>query len=162
MFEKLDIKKFSAVFPYLIYRRVVLTGPGILLFPIDMGYWFWFRDMRAQSPEIDVAGVTFNEGLSFELIGSAVHRVYQDVPIPLRLVSTPASDGIQAFAGGQFTAASVSSTKKLNYMIPNRDNIQIRVTGQDATPFPATMDIVLCGYLIPDNAGIEWKGSNDA
>lgn len=162
MHPKIDVEKISGTYPLFIYRRLALPTDRVpFFFPIDPGFWYWLRFIRAKWPEIDAAGATFAPELTIEIVESAVHRVHQNATFNLRLITSPASNGVQINAGGQMTATGPRSQKMLNEIRPQRDNITFYISGQNATPFPAFIDLVVFGYMIPDSALMQWKGTND-
>lgn len=162
MIRKINVEEISGTFPLFIYRRIALASARPpFFFAIDPGYWFWLRSLRAKWPEVDAAGVTFAPELNIEIIESSVHRVHQNTPVSIRLLCSPGSQGVQINAGGKMTATPVTGQKMLNEMRPFRDNITFYVSGQNTTPFPAFVDIVAIGYMIPDKRSIAWKGTND-
>lgn len=137
--------------PYFIYRRVTLNaGTEYFIEKIEQGFYYLLREIVVAYPELDVAGVVFGPELSFRMVQKAQDIYPQDVPIPFRLVSTPGNDGIQITAGGQLTATPVKANKILNIVYPEKDSIEIKITGQNGTN-PEIIDIMLNGYLIPVN-----------
>jgi hypothetical protein len=137
--------------PYFIYRRITLNaGTEYFLEKIEQGFYYLLREIVVAYPELDVAGVNFGPELSFEMVQRAQDIFPQDEPIPFRHVSTPGNDGIQVTAGLQLTATPVKANKILNVIYPEKDNIEIKITGQNGTN-PVFIDIMLNGYLIPVN-----------
>jgi hypothetical protein len=160
MIDIIDTTLTKSIYPNYIYRRVnLVSGTNYLLFPIEYGYWYWLRAVRAKWPEVDAAGAVFAPELFIEI--NEATRVHQRAPVPLRLITSPASNGVQINAGGQMTATGPRAVKMLNEIRASRDNITIIITGQNATPFPAFVDILIMGYMIPDSEFINWRGSND-
>lgn len=157
-----DATRARSVYPNFVYQRInLIAGNNWFLFPIDSGYWFWMRGIRAKWPEIDTAGLVFAPEIFIQINESSRNRVHQNAPVPIRLIATPASNNVQINATGELTATGVTSAKMLNEIRPARDNITFIITGQNATPFPAWIDIVVIGYMIPDADFAYWRGSND-
>lgn len=160
--DPVDVERVSKSQPFFIYQRVqLLTFKNYFTFSIEAGYWYWIREIRSTWSEIDAAGAVFAPDILVEVVESAVARVHQTAPFPLRLISTPNCAGVQINAGGQLTAAPLKNVKMINEVRMYRDNVQLLVSGQNATSFPAFADIVIVGYLIPDSKLPNWKGSND-
>lgn len=163
LLELIDADRALTRWPFYIYRRVqMLGGKNYFFFPIDRGYQYWFREIRAKWPEVDAAGVVFAPEIFIEIDESSYHRVHQNSPVPLRLITSPSSNGVQINAAGEMTATGPRMSKKLNEMRPTQDNIMITLSGQNATPFPAFVDVMIMGYMIPDTYYPEWEGTNDA
>ncbi|MDD5688615.1 MAG: hypothetical protein PHE88_12375 [Elusimicrobia bacterium] len=162
MFKKIEVNKLPDMFPYLIYQRVPLFpgARGKFYFPIDAGYWYWLHHLRCKYPEVDAAGVVFNVGMNIEMRGSARHREYENAPVSLKLLTSPCGNGVQLFAPAGMTATGPTSHFAINEMLPRRDNIEIYFSGHNATPFPAFIDCVLVGYMIPDKRMEQFKGTN--
>lgn len=160
--KKINVDEIKGIFPFLIYQRINMIGAkNRFLFPIEAGYWFFLRFIRAKWAELDAAAATFAPEINIEVVESAVHRVHQNNPFPFRLITSPASHGVQINAGGQLTATGPRREKTLDEMRPYRDNITLLLSGQNATPFPAFVDVAVVGYMIPDKSCVEWKGSNN-
>jgi hypothetical protein len=135
--------------PFFIYRRLnLLQLTERFFYKVDQGFYYLLRDIIFKYPEIDATGAIFGPFLEFRLVQKAQDIYPDDVPIPLRLVSTPASFGNAINAAGQMTANSPRNQKTLNTMYPQKDNIEIKITGQNGVT-PTVVDIVLNGYLLP-------------
>lgn len=160
-----NVEEISGTFPLFIYRRISLaTARPPFFFAIDPGYWYWLRFLRAKwyEQDSDDPGLGLAPEINIEIVESSVHRVHQNAPVSLRLLCSPASSGCQLTAFGH-TATPATGQKILNEMRPFRDNITFYVTGQNlaGTVFPAYVDIVCIGYMIPDKRSVAWKGTND-
>src|SRR3990172_7712996 len=152
MLELIDVNKCCNRQPYMVYQRVTIAGPkAYFMFPLDYGFWFFVRRFLVRWPEIDAAGAAFAPELRIEIMERAANHNQQQDAIPLRLFTTPASNGIQVNAGGLLTSAGPKFSKLINHVLPSRDNIEIVITGQNGTPFPALVDIAIVGYLVPDS-----------
>ena len=162
MIGKIDIDMWRSVYPFFIYQQVALLPGhrGTLLFTIPQDYWYLMRRIICKAPELDAAGATFNPGLFIEIRGSSRHRDYQNAPIPIRHLSTPGQGGIQVTVAGQLTAAQPSSLVLIDEILPQYDNIEMYFSGNDVTPFPAFIDVVLTGHMVPDRYLSQWCGSN--
>lgn len=162
MLKKIEVDKLMDMAPYLIYQRVnlIANAPGKFYFPIEPGYWYWLRQIRCKWNEVDAAGVVYNPGMFIEMRGSSRHRTYQDAPIPLRLISSPGGNGVNQVLPNLMTATGPASFKMIDEILPQRDNIEIYLTGHNVTPFPAFIDVLLVGYMIPDKSMVQFKGVN--
>lgn len=162
MLKKIDVNKLTEIVPLFIYQRINLfaNARGAFLYPIENGYWYWIRHIRCQWPEVDAAGVVYNPGMAIEIRGSARHREYQNAPIPLRLLSSPCGNGVRLTAPAGMTATGPTSFKIIDEMLPQRDNIELYFTGHNVTPFPAFIDVMLVGYMIPDKKMVQFRGIN--
>jgi len=135
--------------PYFIYQRLTLAHPTeYFLEYVNQGFYYLLRDIYVSYPELDAAGATFGPELRFELKQKAQDIIPQDVPLPFRLCCTPGNDGIQATAANLLTAQPPKYNKMFNIIYPEKDNIEIKITGQNLTT-PTVVDIMLNGYLIP-------------
>jgi hypothetical protein len=135
--------------PFFVYRRLVLAQPTEKFFyRVDQGFYYLLRDIIIKYPEIDATGAIFGPFLEFRIIQKAQDIYPEDTPIPIRLISSPASYGVAINAAGQMTATQPTGAKTLNTIYPQKDNIEIRITGQNGVT-PAVVDIVLNGYLLP-------------
>lgn len=162
VYEKIDVNEWKGTYPYIIYQRVNLVAiKNPFFFLIETGYWYLLRHIRAKWAEIDAAGATFAPEISIEVIGSARHRVFQNNPIPLRHLTTPTSRGVQITGAGDMTSINPWRTIAFDDVRMHQDNITFLVSGQNATPFPAFVDLIVVGYMIPDNRFLQWKGTND-
>lgn len=163
MLEKIAVDKLKDRFPFLIYQRINLipNSRGPFFFVINSGYWYIIRHIRCQWAEV-AAGVApaFNPGMNIEIRGSGRHREYQNAPVPLRLLSSPCGNGVTLTAPAGMTATGTESVKMIDELLPQRENIEIYLSGHDATPFPAFIDILLVGYMIPDEKMVQFKGGN--
>lgn len=146
---RLDIDSISKSQPFFIYRRIVLLQPTEYFFHrVDQGFYYLLRDIIFKYPEIDATGAIFGPFLEFRLVQKAQNIYAEDVPIPLRLVSSPASFGVAINAAGQMTPVQPENQKTLNTIYPQKDNIEIKITGQNGVT-PEVVEIVLNGYMIP-------------
>ena len=161
LIDKIDVNNARQVQPYVIYRRInMITGKNPLFFPIPYGYWYYIHRIYSQWPELDTAGLVFAPEISFENPENSRHIVHENNPVPIRLVTSPAEHNTQINAAGLLTAMPPLKTVDIDYVLPQRDNIQIYVSGQNATPFPAWIDIMMLGYLVPDVRLPHWRGTN--
>lgn len=146
--------------PYFVYQRITLISPiEYFFFHIDFGFYYLLRNLIVKYPEVDSTGAIFGPHLRFETVQRSTEQYAQDEPIPIELVSTPGSAGISINAAAQMTTQGPSSQKKFNVIYPHRDNIEIKISGQNGTT-PELIDIVAVGYLIPFNKVNMW-GEND-
>ena len=145
--ENLDSTRESQ--PYFIYRRILLTSPVVhFLFPVDYGFWYLLRKMYVKYPEVDITGAIFGPHLRFETYQRAANKFPQNVPIPFELITSPGSAGVTIDAAGNMTATGIKNSKLQNVVHPFRDNIEIKISGQNLIT-PTQIDIALHGYLIP-------------
>src|SRR4030043_269468 len=160
MYDKIKVNELMGMFPFFIYQRVALpaTSVGKFLYPVEIGYWYWIRRIICKWAEVDTAGIVFNPGMLIEIFGSSRHRSYQNVPVSLRLLSSPCGNGVQINATGQMTATCPSSTKSINELLLQRDNIVMQFSGHNATPFPFFINVMLVGYMIPDRKMAQFRG----
>jgi hypothetical protein len=150
------------MFPFFIFQRVALipNARGVFLYPIETGYWYWLRKILCKWAEVDAAGAVFIPDMLIEISGSSRHRSYQDNPVSLRLLSSPCGNGVNINVAGQMTATGPSSAIAIDELLPQRDNIVMHFSGNNATPFPAFINVCLVGYMIPDNKMIQFRGTN--
>ncbi len=160
MLNKININDLREMFPYLIYQRILLpaNARGQFFFPVENGYYYWLRHIRCKWPEVGAAA--FNQGMNIEIRGSARHREYQDAPVSLRLLSTPCGNGVALVGAAGMTATGPGSVKLIDEILFQRDNIEIYISGHNAVPFPAFIDILLIGYMIPDKRNVQFRGTN--
>lgn len=161
LIDKIDVDKARGVQPYFIYRRLnLIAWKNPFFFPIPDGYWYYIHRLYSQWPEVDAAGVVFAPEISIENPENSRHIVHENNPVPLRLFTTPAEHNTVINVAGLLTAMPPLPTINIDYVLPQHDNIQLYVSGQNATPFPAWIDIVICGYLVPDTRLPQWRGTN--
>lgn len=164
-FRKIDLRQAAASQPYFVYARVSLAQPRVYtVYEVPYGFNYLLRRVVSRW---DGAAVGINNGLSIpaELFNSAQSRPRQNEPIPVHLFSSPAGDN-QAVAvpgaplGIQFFATPRTSARIVNIAFPYGDAVRVVVSNPDI-PGAAVQffDIVLEGYLIPENSLGMWGGS---
>lgn len=180
MEEKIDIDMLADVQPWFYHERVALCNPvsfvppvaplpyGFMNYKIDFGYSFLLRKMRTHFAQFDMDGfgghTTFLNTMRIELTEKAFNIVPQNLPTPLNLCTTPASedvihDPMQVGNINDLTATAPKADKLINKLFPHGSNIHIIVTGNEALVpkiFPFYVHIVLIGYLIPDRTLSMW------
>jgi hypothetical protein len=162
MFDKIKVEEWKNVAPLFIYRRInMVTFKNPFYFALTPGYWYVLRSIRAKWPEIDAAGAVFAPEINIDINESARAKVHQNVPVPLRLLTSPASNGVQINAGLQMTATGPRNVKILDEVRLFQDNVTFQISGQNATPFPAFVDILVIGYLFPGGNSPMWKGTTN-
>lgn len=160
--EKIDVNEMRDVFPYFIYQRVNMIGAkNPFFFQVEYGFWYYVRRICARWPEIDAAGAVFAPEINIEFPESARHITHENMPYPLRIITTPGSHGVQIDLGNNLTANIPVKAFEQDIVLLQSDNITFWLSGQNATPFPAWIDILVIGYMIPDSEIDRWKGSND-
>jgi hypothetical protein len=179
MIENIDLESLASTQPYFYHERVTLQNPpmtlpaaklpyGYMNFKVDHGFNFLLRKVRTHFAQFDMVGgvhTTFLNSMNVELVEKAYNVTPQNVPIPLSLFTTPASEGVtldpsEIAAYDQLTATAPMSDKLINKLFPNGSNIEIYVSGNSllATTFPMYVHIVLIGYLIPAKTLAMWGG----
>lgn len=157
MVGELDLTKETQ--PFFIYKRLELTEPTVYFFyQLDYGFWYLLRRVHTKYPELDSQG-SFGPTLRLEFYQMAQTKTPQNVPIPDVLFCTPSSRAVQIDPAGMTTATQPKNAKLQNIVYAFRDNIQIKVTGQDLTN-PKHVDIMLVGYQLPAGRRVMWEGSH--
>lgn len=158
MLDFTNLQAYKNNQPYYIYKRVQLTSPeGYFLHAIDYGFWYLLRRVHVKFPEVDTAGAVFYPQLNLYAVERASNKISQNVPIPFRLIGTPASEGVTVTAGNQMTATGIKNVKLLNKVLPFRDNLEFYISGQNPIGDPPFIDVVCIGYLISDNELSMWN-----
>lgn len=148
--------------PWFIYKRITLNQPkNYFLEPIDYGFWYILRSINVKYPEIDAAGVVFFGDLEIEFYERASNKWVQNVPIPIRLLSTPHKEGVQINAVNQMTATPLKASILRNIFFPYRDNIEMYISGQNPAGMPVIIDICLVGYYLSAKERVMWEGESD-
>ena len=164
---KLDIDLLRQQVPAWFYKRFDLTAGGTKFdytIPIDYGFGYLLRSINTKWPEME--GETLHSKYSIEFIITSRGRILQNVPYPIRLISTPAEVGVTVNAAPVpvdndifsvcFKATPVKNRILLNYYYQYRETIYIRIDTIFSTELNY-FDLVLDGYYIPEKILDLWK-----
>jgi hypothetical protein len=176
--------------PYWVYKRLRFETSGqprqLFVEQINPGFIYLLREIivKASSALNNGSSWVVQEPFFNEMFSSSSLKARQTIPIPIDLVSPPASDGTEHvsvkspdFAGYETiymtapaavdqnaygvnaSSQGIRYAKKLNYFYPYGDVIRVDFTGIPNSEGTAYLDCVLCGYYIPERALDYWKGA---
>lgn len=152
--KKINVSDYTDYFPYWIYGQLTLGTPrAFFLNSIPAGYGYLLRKVVCKWPDVNSLATSYNKNLFIEFFDQTSFVARQFAPIPLELISSYCNNMIRnsaPAAGGGYPVGSVASTAMLNFYYPYGDTVNIQITGQVASN-PATIDIVLQGYYIPED-----------
>jgi len=158
--------------PYFIFQRIEFSHYREYFFQkIDHGYGYFLKRVIFRYPErYDLLQAqVLTPQINFEFFLKSYYKSRQVDPIPGRLLSTPSNHGVSGAAplpvdnnifSVCFTAGERKSYKRLDWLYPYSDTIEINITGQDAGMLSRThqyVDIVLDGYLVPSQESKLWR-----
>jgi len=171
-FEPVDLKVAAATQPYFVFSRLSLAAPRVYdLYTVPFGFNYLLRRVISRWDGI-VVGSLESYTLPVEIFNAAQQRARQNAPVPLPLVSTPGGDTTVAVEpsaplGVSFVVLPRHSAKIINIGFPYGDTVKLEVSTPFPAPVPTAIDIVLEGYLVPEQALGMWgkekrKGGGNA
>lgn len=180
--KKVNIDIVQQNIPQFFYKRFELSlkATGYFIIPIDYGYAYLLRTIRTKWPT-NIPGEPVL-ALSFEAkyIQQHASRELQNRSYRQDLISTPGTagkttNGTGAFIQGVFSAPApapfdakgfninfsanpVKNNVVLDYFYQRREALDLRINFDIMnTRVGQYVDVLLCGYYIPDLTLKEWK-----
>lgn len=161
----IDKNFFEQITPFFFYKRV-LFGDKIedIIFTVDYGYDYFLNEFSYRCAE-------FNDSLQklkIELIKGARSRSLQNQAYFARLVSTPGnSNGVvyttapsavdQDAFGVNATATPLENRVRYSEPYLYSENIQIKLSWDTVPDQPGYVDLLLCGYNVPEKVLQMWN-----
>jgi hypothetical protein len=189
--ELISLKDLRGIFPHYFYQRIRVDAPSLFFAEkIPLSYGYVVRRVWIKYPSyvnIDIGeGQIFKVAapeLKLEFLEIASGKTRQPSPLPVSLISSPASNGEsymstapspvdqQGFGMNNSASGSIKYSSILNYLLQYGDQVWIKFTGQnlqsiiegvEVTPFwnPGFIDIIVEGYMVPENKFDVTKGGN--
>lgn len=156
-----DVNEYKEQFPYFIYSQLTLNTPrSFFLNTIAQGYGYLLRKVICKYPDVDSGVTQFNKDLFIEFFDNTAFQARQVAPIPLQLISTYNNNVIRntvPAAPATYPVGKIESYAMLNFYYPYGETINIQITGQVSSN-PATVDIILCGYYLPEDTSLTVGG----
>ena len=174
---KIDVVRQNV--PQFYYKRLDVNNLalGYFIIPIDIGYAYLLRTVKTKY-SVWVEEVSLLS-MKVEFIQQHAGRELQSEPIPFNLFSTPnnagatlnngvATPGVTVNAAPQpvdntafdvnFSANPVKNNMILNYFYQRREDLYLKISFEpEVIRNSGYIDILLCGYLIPDFTVKEWE-----
>ena len=160
-FDPVDLSVAATTQPYFVYNRLALAAARVYdLFSIPYGFDFLLRRVVTRW-DGQVPGAVNAYTLPVELYNEASARARQNVAVPLPLLSTPGGDTVAgALAGAplgiSFVVLPRHSAKIVNLAFPFGDTLKLITVTDFPAAAPGFIDIVLEGYLIPEQVIALW------
>lgn len=161
--------------------------PQYSLYTVPYGFNYLARRILTQWDDVNDGGGVINPEARVEVYNRAYSRARQSgkamvagwpqlyAEIPLNTISSPGGANTRwnvapapvdttAF-GVNMTATPVKSAKFVNLTFPYADTIEVRIVDSLVGPawgwFPNYVDILIQGYLIPEQALAMWEGGRN-
>lgn len=150
--------------PYFVYERLALAARVYTVYQVPYGYNYCLRRIVARWPLRNVLAGVIRDALLVEVVHTAANLRRQNDALPLTLITSPAGESEypatepSAPLGLSASAASLQSTKFLNYVAVFGDAIRLEIVPEAGTgaKCPEFVDVVLMGYLLPESSLAMW------
>lgn len=176
MIKPLNYDLLRSQVPAFYYKRFKVDDIRIKFYfsiPLDYGFGYLLRRISSKwSEEVIPNGNAYHKDVKYTLIHTTRGRRLNDLPAPLRLVSTPAETNVFLAAapapvdndgyGVCFAATPVKNRLVFNEYYFYRETLFIEFIfnlNMNTTPaelITAYLDVMLDGYLIPEKSLEMW------